>query len=316
MRIWKWALAVSGCLMLVVSSAGPVAATSNFAGVYHTPKVLLLDQALTAYVQFTDTSKIKSVMMHFCKLKPGLICYMPIDMTSAGSGWYKGTTGTMKSYSIAAGSVGGFNVTVTYTDSTSDEIPHVPNEFSNMTVENPVTGSYYFPVPIVDKLPTSNVLSVYNVPNKIDYEKSIVAYVKLNDYSKVKDLTLKLCQLEPTYKCYFPGIGMSSVSSGLYKASTNTMKSYGITGAGKGGYNITLNYTDGTSDTIPHVPNEFSNMTVVDAQGTSFFAFTIENPPSAPKSWLPAPGVVPLLISMAVAAVVVAFLLSRRRKNA
>jgi hypothetical protein len=94
------------------------------------------------------------------------------------------------------------------------------------------------------------------------------------------------------------------------------MKSYGISDSGKGGYNITVNYTDGTSDSVPHKPNEFSNRTVVDVQGASFFSFTIENPPPPPKNGIPsidAALVIAVVVASALAAVI---LLSRRRRHA
>jgi len=315
MRTWKVWVAVLGCLLLAISYMQPVAAASNFEAVYSNPKIVLVDQTVTVYVKFTDTSKIKSVTMHFCKIKPDLICFMPVDMASAGSNWYKGTTDTMKKYGIAAGSTAGYNISVAYTDSTTGEIPHVPNEFTNLTVEEPVAGSHYFSVPIVDQLPSSNVLSAYHTPEKLDYEKSITAYIRLNNVTLIKEVKLKLCQVEPTFKCFYPTLAMSAAGSGWYKVTTGTMKSYGITGAGKGGYNITVNYTDGTSDSVPHKPNEFSNRTVVDAQGASFFTFTIESPPP-PNNGIPFIETVPIIAVVVASAVIAAILLSRRRKDA
>jgi len=299
--------------MVVMSCLPSGVADSNVESVYHQPKVLLVDQALKVYLKVKDTSKIDSVTMHFCKIKPDLICYMPIDMTPSSGNWYTATSDTMKNLGIKSGETVGYNISISYTDKTKDEIPHVPNEFTNLTVEEPVAGSFYFSVAVVDQVPTSNVLSVYHTPEKVDYEKPITIFIRLNDVSKVKNIRVKVCQIEPGFKC-FPEMEMTSRGSGWYNVTTSSMKGYGISQPGKGGYNITINYTTDTSDSVPHKPNEFSNMTVVEIQGKSFFTFNIESPPPPPENKIPW-GEVPLVI-LIVGVAMICTTLMRGRKDA
>jgi hypothetical protein len=142
-------LAVSvALLVLAVSLGGAHAAAARPASV----SVLALNPTTTVTEQSTfslamhvsDATHIQFAYFTFCQLSSP-VCYMPVAMTDQGGNWFVGTTKPMTSYpGMTLGVRAGYNVTIQFTDNTTQTEPTVPNPFGNLTIAQSVTGEYMF----------------------------------------------------------------------------------------------------------------------------------------------------------------------------
>ena len=87
------------------------------------------------------------------------------------------------------------------------------------------------------------------------------------------------CQLSSPV-CYSP-VAMTHQSGDWYAGTTKPMTSYpGMTVGVQAGYNITIDYTNGTNQTEPQFPNQFTNLTVA-TEVTGEFLFEMTVSPSS-----------------------------------
>ncbi|MGI0132412.1 MAG: carboxypeptidase regulatory-like domain-containing protein, partial [Thermoplasmata archaeon] len=142
---WIAAAAVLAVLVIpggvaLAHSPRPAASAAQVLMIYQSPQNITEHDALTVSMHLASSSSVQQVYFTFCQLTSAL-CYLPVPMDAIGSNWYRGTTGPMSGYhGMDPGVVGGYNITIVYSDNSTSAAPILPNPFSNLTVVQSVTG--------------------------------------------------------------------------------------------------------------------------------------------------------------------------------
>ncbi|MCI4327139.1 MAG: carboxypeptidase-like regulatory domain-containing protein [Thermoplasmata archaeon] len=113
-----------------------------------------------------------------------------------------------------------------------------------------------------------------NVPETGNFTVSL----EVASTANVHFVYFTFCQLSSPL-CYLP-VAMSAQGSNWYVGTTNPMTSYnGMTPGVRAGYNITVEYSNGTNVTEPTVPNPFANLTIAQSvTGEYMFQMTVNGP--------------------------------------
>lgn len=137
----RWAAyAVVGALvalaLVVPASAHAAARPGTLAvgvlAVVPSPARVTEHATLTVAIELASSANVKQVYFTFCQITYSE-CYLPITMSPAPGNWYNGTTLPMANYDrMNVGSQAGFNITVVFTDNSTESEPALPNAFPTL----------------------------------------------------------------------------------------------------------------------------------------------------------------------------------------
>lgn len=120
-------------------------------------------------------------------------------------------------------------------------------------------------------------LSVYQSPIEVTPTSSFTVHAELSSSTNVTLVYFTFCQLTSS-KCYLPIMMTRSAGSTWYTGTTKSMTAYpGMTAGVQGGYNITVDYANGSNATAPVLPNPFQNFTIAQTiTGENMFEVTVK----------------------------------------
>jgi hypothetical protein len=124
---------------------------------------------------------------------------------------------------------------------------------------------------------TGVALAIYQ-SNNVSEEGSFTVSLEVASTANIHFVYFTFCQLSSPL-CYLP-VEMTAHGSNWFVGTTNPMTSYnGMTPGVRAGYNITVEYSNGTNVTEPTVPNPFSNLTIAQSvTGEYMFQMTVNGP--------------------------------------
>lgn len=145
---WRGAaLALTGLLLLGLAGGAaaqaPRASSTSVVTIYQSTYVTEQEN-FTVWMQVGNTANIQFVYFTFCQLTNSQ-CYLPVIMKPHGGGWYVGSTNPMSTYhGMTVGVQAGYNITIDFTDNSTQVEPTYPNPFTNLTLGQTLTGEYMF----------------------------------------------------------------------------------------------------------------------------------------------------------------------------
>jgi hypothetical protein len=125
--------------------------------------------------------------------------------------------------------------------------------------------------------PWTGVEAIYQSNNTTE-QSGFTVSLELANPSDVSMAYFTFCQLTNSL-CYAPVL-MTAHGASWFAGTTGPMTSYnGMTVGVRAGYNITIDYANGTNVTEPTVPNSFTNLTIATTViGEFMFEMTVVNP--------------------------------------
>lgn len=148
------ALCAPGALGAPLGSASaprPHGSTSNVEAIYQS-NYTTEQSTFTVSLKVASTANIQFVYFTFCQLSSPL-CYLPVSMSLHGTNWYVGTTNPMTTYNgMTVGVRAGYNITIDYNGSANVTEPAEPNQFTDLSIAQSVTGEYMFQMTVMNHL--------------------------------------------------------------------------------------------------------------------------------------------------------------------
>jgi hypothetical protein len=125
---------------------------------------------------------------------------------------------------------------------------------------------------------STQILAVEDSPYIVTQHNAVTISMEVSSAANIKDVYFTFCQLTDSV-CYLP-ITMALTGANWYVGSTLPMTSYpGMKVGVHGGFNITINYDDGTNGTEPSMPNQFHNLSIAQTvTGEYMFVMVVSNP--------------------------------------
>ncbi len=150
-----WIVAAAAVLLLSPLGSGPVphassSAATNVLAVYQTPDNITEQSNFTVHLQVADSTNVQQVWFTFCQLSSSL-CYLPIVMSPGSGNWYAGTSHPMTSYpGMTVGIRAGYNITIVYNDNTTESAPNKQNPVGTLPTAQTITGTWEFEMVVAD----------------------------------------------------------------------------------------------------------------------------------------------------------------------
>ena len=144
-----------GAILLLVplgTGASPVAQASGPVVKIYQSAYITEQENFTVSMQVADSTGITFAYFTFCQLSSP-VCYSPVVMSPQGDNWYSGTTNRMATYDgMTVGVHAGYNITIEYSNGSTLTEPSLPNQFTNLTIAQEVTGEYMFEMTVSEQL--------------------------------------------------------------------------------------------------------------------------------------------------------------------
>lgn len=109
---------------------------------------------------------------------------------------------------------------------------------------------------------SATVLSVYHTPGRIPQTSPFSVHLEVASTTNIASIWFTFCQLTSSL-CYLPVTMNLQKGTDWYVGTTGPMTDYsGMNPGIRGGYNITIEYSDNSTSTEPAIPNAFANQTI------------------------------------------------------